>query len=271
MNDIKQGLSKEYQLDRSSLHLIQPLTAVSLATGKTNPNDGLNALRKGYLWLWPSWELVHEEDPCLPQTWSGIECNSDTNPRVIALYLRGKGLLAPLPDFSSMDALETIDLQGNGLSGAIPSFLSKFPKLQVLLAGNTDLYTSSTCTTSKSESPPTRTNPDTPSGGTFGFPGSNPGTPSGGSGTFGFPGSNPVTPSAGTFESPSTNTDTASGGSFEFPGVNPKKKKKNKFSIILGSTGSGIAISWITGAIFAIFRLRANAAAAAAAAIAEAA
>ncbi|CAI9754609.1 unnamed protein product [Fraxinus pennsylvanica] len=191
--------------------------------------SGLNALRTSYMWLWPPY--LANEDPCLPQTWSEIECNIDFNPRVTALYLGRKDLSNPLPDFNSMDALEIIDLHGNiGLTGAIPSFLGKFPKLKVLnlanngfsglipdslacnnkldlsLAGNTNLYTSSSCTTSKTESPPppTRPNPNTPSDGTFESPRTIPSTPSGG--TYESPRTIPGTPSGGTFESPRTSS-----------------------------------------------------------------
>ncbi|XP_022863257.1 receptor-like protein 51, partial [Olea europaea var. sylvestris] len=205
-------------------------------------------------------------------------------------YLGQKDLTSPLPDFRSMDALEIIDLHGNGLIGAIPSFLSEFPKLKVLnlannrfsglipdslacnnnlelsLAGNTDLHTSNSCTTSKTESlpPPTRTNPNTPSDGTFESPRTNPVAPSGG--TFESPRTIPGTPSGGTFESPRTIPGTPSGVTVESPQKNTdtrtniRKTKKNKLSLILGSTGSGVVVSCIIGAILAIFRRREDAA-----------
>ncbi|WRX35096.1 hypothetical protein QQP08_027583 [Theobroma cacao] len=45
-------------------------------------------------------------------------------------YLSGYGLDGPLPDFSQMVALETIDLRNNSLDGAIPDFLGKLPNLR---------------------------------------------------------------------------------------------------------------------------------------------
>ncbi|GAU39393.1 hypothetical protein TSUD_295480 [Trifolium subterraneum] len=73
-------------------------------------------------------------DPCLPYpyNWDWIECTSDAKPRVIALYLGGYELQGTLPDFSSMTALETIDLQNNTIEGPIPDFLGLFPNLKTL-------------------------------------------------------------------------------------------------------------------------------------------
>ncbi|XP_043710968.1 probable LRR receptor-like serine/threonine-protein kinase At1g05700 [Telopea speciosissima] len=78
-------------------------------------------------------------DPCLPApfTWDWVACNSDATPRITALYLSGFGLSGTLPDFSSMVALQTIDLHNNSLTGEIPAFLGDLPNLQLLnLADN---------------------------------------------------------------------------------------------------------------------------------------
>ncbi|XP_062000402.1 probable LRR receptor-like serine/threonine-protein kinase At5g10290 [Rosa rugosa] len=42
------------------------------------------------------------------------------------------GLIGLLPNFSSMDALVTIDLHDNSLTGSIPEFLGSFPNLKKL-------------------------------------------------------------------------------------------------------------------------------------------
>ncbi|KAH0997244.1 hypothetical protein GBA52_021108 [Prunus armeniaca] len=78
-------------------------------------------------------------DPCLPSpfTWDWVNCSSDGTPRVTALYLSGFGLSGQLPEFSSLDALQTIDLHNNSLSGSIPDFLGTLPNLKQLnLADN---------------------------------------------------------------------------------------------------------------------------------------
>ncbi|BFG34248.1 hypothetical protein CerSpe_205220 [Prunus speciosa] len=78
-------------------------------------------------------------DPCLPSpfTWDWVNCSADDTPRVTALYLSGFGLSGQLPEFSSLDALQTMDLHNNSLSGSIPDFLGTLPNLKQLnLADN---------------------------------------------------------------------------------------------------------------------------------------
>ncbi|CAA0811927.1 Leucine-rich repeat transmembrane protein kinase protein [Striga hermonthica] len=78
-------------------------------------------------------------DPCLPApySWDWINCTTDYPPRVSALYLSSFDLSGKIPDFSSMDALVTIDFRNNSLNGPIPEFLATFPNLKQLnLASN---------------------------------------------------------------------------------------------------------------------------------------
>ncbi|KAM1205589.1 hypothetical protein ACFX2I_006388 [Malus domestica] len=105
-------------------------------TGGTDSNDvtGLGILQDKFSIL-QEWT----GDPCLPSpfTWDWVNCSSDITPRVTALYLSGYGLSGQLPDFSSLDALQTIDMHNNSLGGAIPDFLGTLPKLtQLNLADN---------------------------------------------------------------------------------------------------------------------------------------
>ncbi|KAL8029894.1 hypothetical protein ABFX02_14G252100 [Erythranthe guttata] len=72
------------------------------------------------------------KDPCSPHKLTWISCSNDPIRRVTALYLGSRNLHGPIPDFSSMDALQTIDLHGNYLSGPIPGFFTSFPKLKHL-------------------------------------------------------------------------------------------------------------------------------------------
>ncbi|KAI3898420.1 hypothetical protein MKW92_027917, partial [Papaver armeniacum] len=53
-------------------------------------------------------------------------------------YLSGYELTGILPDFSAMDALETINLSNNRLKQAIPEFLGTFPKLKILNLADND-------------------------------------------------------------------------------------------------------------------------------------
>ncbi|KAI3836719.1 hypothetical protein MKW92_024276, partial [Papaver armeniacum] len=47
-------------------------------------------------------------------------------------YLNDLGLVGSLPDFSAMDALQTIDFGNNSLAQEIPEFLGTLPKLDIL-------------------------------------------------------------------------------------------------------------------------------------------
>ncbi|KAL8501624.1 hypothetical protein ACS0TY_020947 [Phlomoides rotata] len=105
-------------------------------TDGTNSNDveGLASLQNAFAIL-GDWS----GDPCLPSPflWNWINCSSDPIPRVTALYLGSLNLSGELPDFSSMDALQTIDFSNNTLVGPIPEFLATLPNLEQLnLADN---------------------------------------------------------------------------------------------------------------------------------------
>ncbi|KAF2300449.1 hypothetical protein GH714_013440 [Hevea brasiliensis] len=54
----------------------------------------------------------------------------------IIRYINGYDLSGTLPDFSSMDALETIDLHNNSVEGPIPDFLGTMPNLKELNLAN---------------------------------------------------------------------------------------------------------------------------------------
>ncbi|KAG2664785.1 hypothetical protein I3760_16G100400 [Carya illinoinensis] len=107
----------------------------ALTEGTNNRDvEGLSALRKEFDVL-KQWSVVTH----LPSsfTWKWVECNADAIPRVIALNLSNFGLFGSLPDFSSMDVLQKIDLHNNSLNGTIPDFLGSFPDLLLLnLADN---------------------------------------------------------------------------------------------------------------------------------------
>ncbi|KAI3836718.1 hypothetical protein MKW92_024275, partial [Papaver armeniacum] len=52
-------------------------------------------------------------------------------------FLNDLGLKGSLPDFSAMNALQTIDFSNNSLTQEIPEFLGTLPKLNILnLEGN---------------------------------------------------------------------------------------------------------------------------------------
>ncbi|CAN8316790.1 unnamed protein product [Cochlearia groenlandica] len=99
-------------------------------------------------------------DPCSPTPWSWVECNSDPQPRVVALKLSnmnltgniptelvkltglvelrldGNSFTGPMPDLSRCPNLEIIHLENNQLTGKIPSSLEKLPNLKELYLQN---------------------------------------------------------------------------------------------------------------------------------------
>ncbi|KAJ0258901.1 Leucine-rich repeat protein kinase family protein [Hirschfeldia incana] len=100
-------------------------------------------------------------DPCLPSPWTWVVCNSDPQPRVVAvklsnknltgdipsdltkltglveLWLDGNSLTDQIPDFSMCTNLKIIHLENNRLTGKIPSSLAKLPNLtEVYLQNN---------------------------------------------------------------------------------------------------------------------------------------
>ncbi|XP_073135266.1 uncharacterized protein [Henckelia pumila] len=217
-------------------------------TGKTNYTDviGLANLVAGF----PLLEEANE-DPCFPPVWSWIECNSDPRPRIIALNLGSRSLIAlddALPDFSMMDALESIDLQHNIIYGTIPSFLGEFPNLQTLnLAYNffTGLVPNSiACNTGLKLS----------LDGNYGLYASN-SCPSG---------TNKAVPTTAT----TTTTPDYSGGGYVYTPTT-YRTRKSKTPVIVGSAVSISGVIAIAVGIFAIFRHKAKVAAAVAAANAQ--
>ncbi|XP_029129982.1 uncharacterized protein At1g24485-like isoform X2 [Cajanus cajan] len=113
------------------LNALEVYTVSDALTAGTDSRDV-----EGLLQLKLAFEVLVEwsGDPCLPYpyNWDWIKCTTDVKPRVIALYLNGYELRGTLPDFSSMNALETIDLHNNTIEGPIPDFLGLLPNLKTL-------------------------------------------------------------------------------------------------------------------------------------------
>ncbi|XP_057983533.1 probable LRR receptor-like serine/threonine-protein kinase At1g67720 isoform X2 [Malania oleifera] len=102
-------------------------------------------------------------DPCLPVPWSWVQCNSDSQPRIVSinlsrmnltgnipsdltklsglveLWLDGNSLTGPIPDFTGCTNLKIIHLENNQLTGALPSTLADLPNLRELYVQNNKL------------------------------------------------------------------------------------------------------------------------------------
>ncbi|KAL0720932.1 hypothetical protein Bca4012_035531 [Brassica carinata] len=74
--------------------------------------------------LYPSTEWGQEGgDPCLPSPWSWVVCNSDPQPRVVAVKLSNKNMTGDIPsDLTKLTGLVELWLDGNSLTGQIPDF-----------------------------------------------------------------------------------------------------------------------------------------------------
>ncbi|XP_021279175.1 probable LRR receptor-like serine/threonine-protein kinase At1g05700 [Herrania umbratica] len=120
------------------INALEVFTVSDELTYGTNSDDveGLASLKDEFVVLgdWGG-------DPCLPSpySWDWINCTSASTPRVTALYLGSFGLSGFLPEFTSMTALEIIDLHNNSLSGSIPEFLGTLPNLKQLNLADNEL------------------------------------------------------------------------------------------------------------------------------------
>ncbi|PIN07495.1 Non-specific serine/threonine protein kinase [Handroanthus impetiginosus] len=134
------------------INAMETFVVGDVLTNGTNNGDvqGLASLQKAFAVL-QDWR----GDPCLPApyTWDWVDCSTDPTPRVTAMFLGNFGLSGILPDFSSMDALETIDFHNNSLQGPIPDFLGTFSDLKTLVTGNPNLCTSVTSCPTSSKNP----------------------------------------------------------------------------------------------------------------------
>ncbi|XP_078430483.1 leucine-rich repeat protein kinase family protein isoform X2 [Wolffia australiana] len=99
-------------------------------------------------------------DPCLPASWSWVQCSSSSSPYVVSivlsrknisgiipleltqltglveLWLDGNALTGSIPDFSGCINLKIIHLEDNKLTGDLPISLGKLPNLKELYLQN---------------------------------------------------------------------------------------------------------------------------------------
>ncbi|XP_030526219.2 receptor-like protein kinase At3g21340 [Rhodamnia argentea] len=101
--------------------------------------DDFNAMydiKKTYGVIRASWQ----GDPCIPAqySWSGLNCSSDSSPRIVSLNLSSSGLKGLIAtSISNLTAVVSLDLSNNSLTGSVPDFLAQMPSLKVLnLSGN---------------------------------------------------------------------------------------------------------------------------------------
>ncbi|KAL6642067.1 hypothetical protein ACP70R_020248 [Stipagrostis hirtigluma subsp. patula] len=62
-------------------------------------------------------------DPCLPASWSWVQCSSEDAPRVFSITLSGKNITGSIPvELTKLSGLVELRLDGNSFSGQIPDF-----------------------------------------------------------------------------------------------------------------------------------------------------
>lgn len=62
-------------------------------------------------------------DPCLPASWTWVQCSSEAAPRVFSITLSGKNITGSIPEeLTKLPALVDLKLDGNSFSGEIPDF-----------------------------------------------------------------------------------------------------------------------------------------------------
>uniref|UniRef100_A0A0E0MLA0 Malectin-like domain-containing protein n=1 Tax=Oryza punctata TaxID=4537 RepID=A0A0E0MLA0_ORYPU len=63
-------------------------------------------------------------DPCLPASWSWIQCSSEKAPTVLSITLSGKNITGSIPvELTKLPGLVELRLDGNSFSGPIPDFI----------------------------------------------------------------------------------------------------------------------------------------------------
>ncbi|CAL9090645.1 unnamed protein product [Musa acuminata var. zebrina] len=103
-----------------SLSVLLGLASVAFATTNHGDFAVLDEFRKGLtnaeLLKWPT----NNEDPCGPPLWPYVVCQGS---RVTQIQAKNLGLIGTLPPgFNNLSMLVNIGLQGNKLTGALPSF-----------------------------------------------------------------------------------------------------------------------------------------------------
>ncbi|KAK4850744.1 hypothetical protein QYF36_009421 [Acer negundo] len=219
------------------INALEVYTITDELTDGTSADDvgALNELQKKFEKL-QGWK----GDPCLPLifTWDWLNCSTTATPRVTALYLSGYDLSGSLPDFSFMDALETIDLHNNSLNGPIPDFLGTLPKLKTLNLANNGFSGPVPSTLSKNNNLKliVTGNPDLCTSAS---------------------GKSCKTTNTNTNRDTDTNTNTNSGNSTR----KNKKKKSNKLPAILGGSAAALVIFFVGLGSLAILHQRRKSAA----------
>ncbi|XP_031404284.1 uncharacterized protein LOC116213469 isoform X2 [Punica granatum] len=120
------------------LNALELYRLLDLSTAPTNIDDvtAMSVIKKAYNVRKESWQ----GDPCVPTnfTWDGVNCSTESPPRITSLNLCSSGLKGKIADsLANLTALVSLNLSHNQLSGSVPGFLAELTNLKHLdLSGN---------------------------------------------------------------------------------------------------------------------------------------
>uniref|UniRef100_A0A0E0R311 Protein kinase domain-containing protein n=1 Tax=Oryza rufipogon TaxID=4529 RepID=A0A0E0R311_ORYRU len=78
-------------------------------------------------------------DPCLPASWSWVQCSSEAAPRIFSISLSGKNITGSIPvELTKLSGLVELHLEDNQLTGALPPSLGELPNLKELKKKSSD-------------------------------------------------------------------------------------------------------------------------------------
>ncbi|XVF84548.1 hypothetical protein PTKIN_Ptkin17bG0045900 [Pterospermum kingtungense] len=112
--------------------LLLPLLVISAVLAAADDGPAILKLAQSFSSAPSGWSTTSSDNFC---KWLGITC--DNSGRVTSINLASKSLSGTLaPEISTLSQLSSVSLQGNSLSGAIPSFASLTSLKSIYLDGN---------------------------------------------------------------------------------------------------------------------------------------
>ncbi|CAE5979787.1 unnamed protein product [Arabidopsis arenosa] len=131
------------------INAIEAFSIIEFPFAETNQSDVavIKNIKDTYRLTKISWQ----GDPCVPPdvSWEHLKCTYKENsspPRVTSLNLSSQGLTGSIvPSIQNLTQLQELDLSNNTLTGEVPIYLAKMKSLLVILEGNPDLCSISSC------------------------------------------------------------------------------------------------------------------------------
>ncbi|KAF8395022.1 hypothetical protein HHK36_018961 [Tetracentron sinense] len=140
VENISLPLLFSFKVQKTKDSSVGPLLNAMEINKYVKKNDGSldGAVIANLVSQYPSADWAREGgDPCLPVSWSWVECNSDPQPRIVSIFLSGKNLTGNIPsEITQLTGLIEIHLENNRLTGDLPSSLMDLQHLRKLYLQN---------------------------------------------------------------------------------------------------------------------------------------